>query len=280
MGDVRDERRVMSTAETDQSNREGIILYLNGTSSSGKTTLARELHHILHGPWLNVQGDTFFAELSHPEPWAVQPIVSAIHAFVVTVGRGGVGVIVDGLLVTRTWLKDAVDQLAEHQAYLVAVRCPLPEVERREAARSDRRLGNAREQYDLVHAHGIYDFEVDTSQEDATASARRIAEWLSRATEPVAFRLLRDSPYLNDENAYGWVLVRGSTGSAVRRLQEDLRALGHDPGPVDGMFGVQTEAAVRAFQKAHDLPLDGAIGWPRTVKAILHALKRSGSTAE
>ena len=46
------------------------------------------------------------------------------------------------------------------------------------------------------------------------------------------------------------VLQKGSTDPAVRDLQEALKALGQNPGPIDGVFGEQTDAAVRAFQQA------------------------------
>lgn len=50
---------------------------------------------------------------------------------------------------------------------------------------------------------------------------------------------------------------RGDSGAAVRALQRRLRAAGVDPGPVDGRFGPRTEAAVRAFQRAHHLDRTG-----------------------
>ena len=56
------------------------------------------------------------------------------------------------------------------------------------------------------------------------------------------------------------VLQKGSTDPAVRDLQEALKALGQNPGPVDGVFGQQTEAAVRAFQQAKGLTVDGVVG--------------------
>lgn len=34
-----------------------------------------------------------------------------------------------------------------------------------------------------------------------------------------------------------------------RRIQEALHRLGYDPGPVDGIFGPLTRAAVRRFQQ-------------------------------
>ena len=69
------------------------------------------------------------------------------------------------------------------------------------------------------------------------------------------------------------LLVRGagldrSHGSApVRALQRRLRAVGVDPGPVDGRFGALTEAAVRRFQSARGLVVDGIVG-PRTRPAL------------
>ena len=40
-------------------------------------------------------------------------------------------------------------------------------------------------------------------------------------------------------------------GDFVRQIQQRLIAFGHDPGPVDGMYGPKTAAALRAFQVSH-----------------------------
>ena len=53
---------------------------------------------------------------------------------------------------------------------------------------------------------------------------------------------------------------KGSTDPAVRDLQEALKALGHDPGPIDGVFGTTTETAVKAFQQARGITADGIVG--------------------
>ena len=55
-------------------------------------------------------------------------------------------------------------------------------------------------------------------------------------------------------------LKRGSTGEAVRRLQERLNELGYSCGTADGVFGAKTEAAVRRFQADHGLTVDGVAG--------------------
>ena len=56
------------------------------------------------------------------------------------------------------------------------------------------------------------------------------------------------------------VLKKGSTDPAVRDLQQALKGLGHDPGPIDGVFGAMTESAVKAFQQARELTVDGVVG--------------------
>ena len=60
---------------------------------------------------------------------------------------------------------------------------------------------------------------------------------------------------------------RGSKGEEVSRIQGRLRALGTYRGPVDGDFGGGTESAVRAFQTARGLTVDGEVG-PETWAAL------------
>ncbi|MEV6635876.1 caspase family protein [Actinoplanes sp. NPDC051470] len=69
-------------------------------------------------------------------------------------------------------------------------------------------------------------------------------------------------------------LLRGHQGDDVRRLQELLRQAGFDPGPIDGIFGTRTDAAVRGFQRAKGLVVDGAAG-PITMAAFSPRTARS-----
>ena len=59
----------------------------------------------------------------------------------------------------------------------------------------------------------------------------------------------------------------GSENNRTRRLQQALRALGYDPGTVDGAYGPSTAAAITAFQEANNLTADGVAG-PATIRAI------------
>jgi len=63
------------------------------------------------------------------------------------------------------------------------------------------------------------------------------------------------------------ILKRGSSGPDVQALQQRLSDLGFDPNGVDGNFGPGTEKAVRAFQAAKGLGVDGKVG-PNTLAAL------------
>lgn len=59
----------------------------------------------------------------------------------------------------------------------------------------------------------------------------------------------------------------GDRGESVRRLQERLKSLGFYGGPVDGIFGAQTESAVKQAQTENNLTVDGIVG-PATWGAL------------
>ena len=55
--------------------------------------------------------------------------------------------------------------------------------------------------------------------------------------------------------------------NTVRGVQARLRELGFDPGPIDGVQGTRTIAAVKNFQAARGLVVDGIVG-PATKAAL------------
>ncbi|MBG0567310.1 peptidoglycan-binding domain-containing protein [Actinoplanes aureus] len=72
---------------------------------------------------------------------------------------------------------------------------------------------------------------------------------------------------------------RGSTGDAVRAVQEELRGRDQSGDPqlvVDGDFGTETEAGVRAFQEGvragtPEMAVDGIVG-PMTWQAMVSGM--------
>ena len=55
--------------------------------------------------------------------------------------------------------------------------------------------------------------------------------------------------------------------NVVRSLQRRLASAGDLPGPIDGRYGALTDGAVRRFQRAHGLPVNGMAG-PRTLALL------------
>lgn len=68
-------------------------------------------------------------------------------------------------------------------------------------------------------------------------------------------------------------MKRGSSGTEVRHLQENLIGLGYLTGSADGHFGPGTEAAVREFQSEFGLAVDGSAG-RATQTALRNAVVR------
>ena len=71
-------------------------------------------------------------------------------------------------------------------------------------------------------------------------------------------------------------LRRGMKSSAVQRLRRALDSLGYKIVDPPGVFGPATENAVRAFQKAQGLPVNGEVD--RATLNKLRALARRGGS--
>lgn len=67
--------------------------------------------------------------------------------------------------------------------------------------------------------------------------------------------------------SYTGPITYGIVNSNVTAIQAKLAALGFNPGPVDGIFGPKSLAAIKAFQKSRGLAADGIVG-PLTWHAL------------
>jgi N-acetylmuramoyl-L-alanine amidase len=94
---------------------------------------------------------------------------------------------------------------------------------------------------------------------------------------PATFRTLRDATYRLGGRPLAYLVSQPITGDDVSALQERLLELGYDAGRPDGMFGPQTELALRSFQRDYGLVVDGICG-PATLRAFrqLSPMARGG----
>jgi chloramphenicol 3-O phosphotransferase len=181
----------------------GQIILLNGTSSSGKSTVARHLLEILETPYFHISVDAINSmrarqrtrELSPAELDVVLARTRAgFHRAVAGMAQAGNNVVADYVLSEPWRLLDCLAVMAGCDVVFVGVHCSAAELARREQARGDREPGQAAAQLQQVHAHGIYDVECDTSVLGPADCAALIKDFLPRRTAPSAFERLRLVP--------------------------------------------------------------------------------------
>lgn len=78
--------------------------------------------------------------------------------------------------------------------------------------------------------------------------------------------------------AFADTLKYGSKGSAVTKLQKELKKLGYFSGSITGYYGSQTQAAVKKFQDKKGISTTGTFG-PQTTKALYGAGTSARSAA-
>lgn len=184
----------------------GKILILNGASSSGKTSLLKAIQELSPEPYLNLGIDQFIFAM--PERYLERPLwddilgipdqagatghqlIASMHQAIYAAASSGMNVIADHVLVEAAWLEECARLFAGLPCWFIGVRCPLEVLEAREKSRRNRTLGQARRQHELVHAHGIYDFEIDTSLFSAEEGARKVLALVQSGQRPQALRSL------------------------------------------------------------------------------------------
>jgi murein L,D-transpeptidase YcbB/YkuD len=76
---------------------------------------------------------------------------------------------------------------------------------------------------------------------------------------------------MGPQPAYDRILLAGD----IYVAEEHLRDFGYAPGPVDGIYTAETQAAVRTYQARYGLPVSGLLDWP-TRQELLPGLDERG----
>jgi chloramphenicol 3-O phosphotransferase len=197
----------------------GKVIILNGTSSSGKTTIAHALQEALAEPYLCLGIDTFitmmperYASLEPSDDPAVTTFVTRTDAAgpwvelkigtvarrvshsmywaVAALANRGNNVIFDDVMTEPDFLQEAVMALRHLHVLFVGVRCPLAVAEERERERGDRLAGMARGLLDRGHGHVTYDLEVDTAQLSVEQCVEAVLRGLESTGRTSAFQRL------------------------------------------------------------------------------------------
>jgi len=172
---------------------EGKVIFLNGPSSSGKTSIARRLQEKLPEPFLHIGIDKLIGMMpAHLNDWEggiveegfywkkeydsdgnevyhiqmgpyAKKVNNSLKNIVLTMLNDGLNVIIDEVCIDSESFNRWQKKLSSYKVLYVGVRAPVETLETREKERDNRIHGSARAQHELVHLGNQYDLEVDTS---------------------------------------------------------------------------------------------------------------------
>ena len=152
----------------------GKIIFLNGASSSGKTSIAKSLQQKIDRPFWHISidhlkdagvlpldrirsGDFKWSEMR-------EAFFSGFHHSLPQYAKAGNNLIVEHIIETNEWKVLLSELLKPFDVYFVGLSCELDELERREKNRADRPVGDARKDFEyLSHSNMKYDLEVDST---------------------------------------------------------------------------------------------------------------------
>jgi len=187
----------------------GKIIYLNGPSCSGKTTLAKALQNSFSEPYLHLGLDKIIGFMpqkinnweggaaplgfswkpatdptGHPisqiyaGPFA-ERIIRSLKDIASLLASQDYHLIIDDVAFGAVEVEEWKTVLKNYQVLYVGVTTPLDILEQRERDRKDRYIGSARGQYFNVHENVAYDIEINTHTQSLEENVNKIEEALA-----------------------------------------------------------------------------------------------------
>jgi len=179
--------------------KKGNIIFLNGVSSSGKTTLAKALQAQLDEPYHLFNVDVFTGKMVDKEKllsgkfgmdWFYKAL-SGFHHTIKLYSDMGINIIVDHVMLKiNKAMPECVRLLHEYPVILVHVTCPLDELQHRERKRCDRPIGLSESQLADLEPQDIYDIVIDTYKNTQVECVNKIIEALKSIEATTAFKKL------------------------------------------------------------------------------------------
>lgn len=198
-----------------------VIVFINGASCTGKTSLARALQ-TQWSKWLPfyqspllywgldsvisqlpfaLTGDADTADEGFPlsvregrSTIGVGPLALRLSAhsakYVRQLSRSGLDVVVDYVLLNKAMLADLRDELADVPVLFVGLFCDADILSARNEQRADRAPGLALTQQEAVHfCRDLYALELNSSHQDSDVLATQIIEHLSEQSVETGFNV-------------------------------------------------------------------------------------------
>lgn len=195
-----------------------MIIMLNGTSSSGKSTVAKAINIISPKPFLHTGIDTIYSMMpdsyinsaknsldgfglvvdqSDNRPIKVvfgpygQRVRDCSPKMVATFENAGLDLIIDEVFEGDRFLIDYVKAFQGKLVYFVGVFCDLKTTIERELLRPSRAKGLAQNQFKVVHEpNRFYDLEIDTTKISPFDCAKNILDFIEKNPNPKSMSLI------------------------------------------------------------------------------------------
>ncbi|MFT5208375.1 MAG: chloramphenicol 3-O phosphotransferase [Flavobacterium sp.] len=186
----------------------GKIIFLNGTSSAGKTTLAYALQETLSEPYIHValdqfrdglpakyrglnassgttgalglnvipvkEGDSLYTDIKFGSQGKV--LLKGMRRAMASMVEAGNNIVIDDIILENEFLTDYVEVFRPFDVLFVGVKCPKEVISKRESERPGRFPGTAVGHFEICHAHDTYDVVVDSSTMSPNECAAAITQ--------------------------------------------------------------------------------------------------------
>ena len=194
-----------------QKQKKGIIILLNGTSASGKSTLAKKITELWKKPMVITGLDALFCYVAFPQyfsphvsdeiknsvmegfwkediegnkmfelQWGEEgkKMIHAMHDAMIAYANNGVDSVADYIAYDNSWIPELEKKCKENNIslYCIKVHASLETIETREIARGTSPVGHARSHYNTVHDKVNYFFEIDNENDSLENNAQKIVE--------------------------------------------------------------------------------------------------------
>ncbi len=192
------------------------VIFLNGTSSAGKTSIVQHLQAQLDQPFMHVGIDHFLfmlpsryrmdgaeshlgycfarqddhegAKISISKGSYGHKVNAAMRSSMQHLLTQGFNLIIDEVLFAEDDFHAYLELLQDYKVFFVAVKPPVDVAAEREKARGSRMLGLARGVYDDVYRNKTFDIEIDTSHLQPEEAAYQIVQHMQAHPLPQAFQ--------------------------------------------------------------------------------------------
>jgi chloramphenicol 3-O phosphotransferase len=119
-------------------------------------------------------------------------VFKGIHQCLPALATAGNNIIFDHIIETKAWLHELITLTSGLDVFFVGLHCSLPELERREIQRGNRRRGEARADLETVHKITSYDLELNSEQALEDNTTALIEAWQKRKRPSALDKMLQD----------------------------------------------------------------------------------------